>query len=270
MGPICLSIAGFDSSGGAGIQADLKTFSAFGCYGTTVLSALPIQNTQGVKGCYELPLQSLQDQLETLFEDMIPSSIKIGMLFSAEIIHCVTKFLRPYAASIPIILDPVMIAKSGDPLLKSDAIDALKFELIPLSTLITPNLSEAIALVGNMDFENLAVHLLKLGSKAVLVKGGHSEDPEFSTDLFLNSIEKVRLISPRVHSKNTHGTGCTLSAAIAANLALGFSLKESCKIAKDYLYQAILSAKDTSVGKGNGPVDHGVSQNFDLNRAQSL
>jgi hydroxymethylpyrimidine/phosphomethylpyrimidine kinase len=260
MGPICLSIAGFDGSGGAGIQADLKTFSAFSCYGTTILTALPIQNTQGVKGCYELPLQSIQDQLETIFEDMTPASIKIGMLFSADIVHVVSEFLRPRASSIPIVLDPVMIAKSGDSLLKSEAIDALESELIPLATLITPNIPEAIALVGQMDFENLGIRILGLGSKAVLLKGGHCEDTEFSTDLFLSATEKTLLTSPRIHSKNTHGTGCTLSAAISANLALGLPILDACRVAKEYLYQAILAAKDHSVGKGNGPVNHLVNK----------
>jgi hydroxymethylpyrimidine/phosphomethylpyrimidine kinase len=253
----CLSIAGFDGSGGAGLQADLKTFSSFGCYGMNVLTALPVQNTQGVHNCYTLPLQAIKDQLDAIFDDIRPDSIKIGMLFSHEIIECIATFLQANARGIPIVLDPVMVAKSGDRLLLQTAIDALRDQLIPLTTIITPNLPEAYELVGKIeDMNELAAKLLKLGSKAVLLKGGHAESNE-SNDLYLDQdANKLWINSPRIVSNNTHGTGCTLSAAIAACLALGMPLMQACQTAKQYTHDAINAAKDLSLGKGHGPVHH--------------
>lgn len=253
----CLSIAGFDGSGGAGIQADLKTFSALGCYGMTVLTALPIQNTCGVKNCYDIPLKAIEEQLEAIFADIIPDSIKIGMLFSEPIIEIVANFLGKNAANIPIVLDPVMIAKSGDALLLPEAVDALKTRLIPLATIITPNLPEAYTLSGKTnDFEQLGEALLKLGSKAVLLKGGHANN-KTADDLFLDQQGRRQYFrSERVESKNTHGTGCTLSAAICAFIARELPLFEACERAKNYLFQAILASKNNSVGKGHGPVHH--------------
>ncbi|MFA6408856.1 MAG: bifunctional hydroxymethylpyrimidine kinase/phosphomethylpyrimidine kinase [Gammaproteobacteria bacterium] len=253
----CLSIAGFDGSGGAGIQADLKTFSALGCYGMTVLTTLPVQNTCGVRNCYKIPLKAIEEQLEAIFDDIIPDSIKIGMLFSEPIIEMVANFLGKHAVNIPIVLDPVMVAKSGDALLLPAAIEALKIKLIPLSTIITPNLPEAYALAGEIkNFEELGEKLLKLVPKAVLLKGGHSGG-NTSDDLFLDQ-RGVRqyLRSARIKSKNTHGTGCTLSAAICAFLAQGVSLFEACERAKHYLFQAMLASKESSVGQGYGPVHH--------------
>ncbi|CAL7960201.1 Hydroxymethylpyrimidine/phosphomethylpyrimidine kinase [Gammaproteobacteria bacterium] len=253
----CLSIAGFDGSGGAGIQADLKTFSALGCYGMTVLTALPIQNTCGVRNCYNIPLAAIKEQLEAIFDDITPDSIKIGMLFSAPIIDLVANFLKKHATNIPIVLDPVMVAKSGDSLLLTDAIATLKAELIPMSTIITPNLPEAHTLVGESDdIEKLAVKLIELGSKAVLLKGGHSSKAS-SNDLFLEqSGLMLWLEANRIDSNNTHGTGCTLSAAISSYLALGMPLINACKYAKLYLSGAMLASKENSVGKGHGPVHH--------------
>ena len=253
----CLSIAGFDGSGGAGIQADLKTFSALGCYGMNVLTALPVQNTCGVRSCYDIPLNSIQDQLEAIFDDIVPDSIKIGMLFSKDIIELVAYFLEKNARDIPIVLDPVMVAKSGDTLLLPNAVQTMKEKLIPLASIITPNLPEAYTLIGQpIDMGQLAEHLMALGAKTVLLKGGHSDGAQ-SNDLFLDqSGQKVLLESPRIDSKNTHGTGCTLSAAICACLALGFPMLEACQIAKRYLFEAIKASKDNSVGKGHGPVHH--------------
>lgn len=253
----CLSIAGFDGSGGAGIQADLKTFSAFGCYGMTVLTALPVQNTRGVRRCYSLPLSSIREQLEAIFDDIRPHSIKVGMLFSSDIIEVVADFLTEKATGIPLVLDPVMVAKSGDPLLQADAIDALKTRLIPLTTLLTPNLPEAQALVGDeSDPEVLADALLQLGAQAVLLKGGHAGGEQSNDLLLTQSGTRFWLEAVRIASNNTHGTGCTLSAAIASALALGLPLPEACRLAKRYLLQAIEAAKDNSVGKGQGPVHH--------------
>jgi hydroxymethylpyrimidine/phosphomethylpyrimidine kinase len=253
----CLSIAGFDGSGGAGIQADLKTFSVFGCYGMNVLTALPIQNTCGVKNVYNIPLTAIYEQLEAIFEDIVPDSIKIGMLFSSKIIELVADYLEKNALNIPIILDPVMVASSGDLLLQQDAITTLKNRFIPLATLITPNLLEAYTLTKQTkNIEELANELLNIGFKAVLIKGGHSTGV-MSNDFFIaQDGQKTWLNGPRVNSNNTHGTGCTLSAAICACLALGYSLQESCKIAKKYLFGAIKAAKNSNIGQGAGPVNH--------------
>ena len=256
-----LSIAGFDGSGGAGIQADLKTFSALGCYGMNVLTTLPVQNTCGVRACYEIPLHSIKEQLEAIFDDITPNSIKIGMLFNSDIIEVVADFLKINAKNIPIVLDPVMMAKSGNALLLPEAVTALKELLIPLTTIITPNLPEALALIqmDSATYENMpqiATKLLDLGSQAVLVKGGHLEE-KTSNDLYLDNEGKTLwLEGHRIHSNNVHGTGCTFSAAIAAYLAQGLELIEACKLAKDYLSGAIEAAKHEVIGKGHGPVHH--------------
>lgn len=251
-----LSIAGFDGSGGAGIQADLKTFSATGSYGMTVLTALPVQNTCGVRSCYDISLSCIEEQLEAIFDDIRPDAIKIGMLFSTEIIELVTTFLRKNAADIPIVLDPVMVTKSGDSLLQSDAVEALKTKLIPIVDIITPNLPEAKTLVpGDYEKNILAQKLLDLGCVAVLLKGGHEKSSN-SDDLFLSYEFSEMLSALRINSKNTHGTGCTLSAAIASFIAQGFSTLEACKKAKTYLYDAMIHSKNESLGKGHGPVHH--------------
>lgn len=253
----CLSIAGFDGSGGAGLQADLKTFSALGCYGMTVLTALPVQNTMGVRHCYEIPLQAIYEQLEAIFDDIVPDSIKIGMLFKQEIVELVANFLQSRAINVPIVLDPVMVAKSGDYLLLPEAVSALKKELFPLATIITPNLPEAETLTEtNGEMQTLAEQLLALGPQAVLLKGGHQTGKD-SNDLYLDqSGQTFWLSSARINSKNTHGTGCTLSAAIASYLALGEPLIEACRLAKNYLSDALKAAQFNSVGHGHGPVHH--------------
>ena len=254
----CLSIAGFDGSGGAGIQADLKTFSALGCYGMTVLTALPVQNTCGVRNCYNIPISCIQEQLQAIFDDIVPDSIKIGMLFSSEIIELIAKFLSKNAKDIPITLDPVMVAKSGDTLLLPDAIQSLCDALIPLSTIITPNIPEAQALTKTevYDIDELAIKLLKLGSKSVLLKGGHGNNKD-SNDLYLDQNgSKIWFNGQRINSKHTHGTGCTLSAAICAYLAHGLSIPKACQYSKSYLHKAIQASKDCSIGHGHGPVHH--------------
>ncbi len=253
----CLSIAGFDGSGGAGLQADLKTFSALGCYGMTVLTALPIQNTLGVSRCYDIPLVAIEEQLDAIFDDIIPDSIKIGMLFKSEIVELVAHFLEKRAVGIPIILDPVMVAKSGDYLLLPEAIITLKKHLLPLATIITPNAPEAEALTGTTtDQQTQAKQLLHLGANAVLLKGGHLGGHD-SNDLYIDQHgQNIWLKSPRIHSNNTHGTGCTLSAAIAAHLALGRPLADACRLAKNYLFAALKAAQLSSVGHGHGPVHH--------------
>jgi len=253
----CLTIAGFDSSGGAGIQADLKTFSALGCYGMSVLTALPVQNTQGVKSCFEISIDAIRAQLETIFEDIVPDSIKIGMLFSKDIILCVYEFLKAHARNIPVIVDPVMLAKSGDALLLPEAITALKTHIIPHATLITPNLPEAYTLVGQQNNKRLlAEKVLALGAETVLIKGGHDRGAQ-ANDLYLDKQNNcLNLSMPSIDTKNTHGTGCTLSAAICAFTGRGYPLPIACKKAKVYLYEAIKAAQYQSVGKGQGPVHH--------------
>lgn len=252
----CLSIAGFDGSGGAGLQADLKTFSATGTYGMTVLTAIPVQNTCGVRSCYDIPLSCIEEQLHAIFDDIKPNAIKIGMLFSINIIELVTDFLIAHASDIPIILDPVMIAKSGDLLLKTDAVKILKTKLIPIVHIMTPNLPEARTLLpGNYTKKILATKLLDFGCQAVLLKGGH-EDSSTSDDLFMSRTTEEILSTRRIYSKNTHGTGCTLSSAITSFMAQGFSTLESCQKAKTYLFDAILYGKDENLGKGYGPVHH--------------
>lgn len=257
----CLSIAGFDGSGGAGIQADLKVFSAFGCYGMTVLTALPVQNTMGVRGVYEIPLQSITDQLAAIFDDIRPDAIKIGMLFNAAIIHRVVEFLKANAKAIPVVIDPVMLAKSGDALLLPEAVASLRDELLPLATVVTPNLPEAMELTGIKvntidEMPEVAKKLISFGPRAVLLKGGHLSGGE-SDDLYRDHTGKAFwMSSPRIKTKNTHGTGCTLSAAIASCLALGMPLEEACRTAKHYLNGAIAAAAKESVGHGHGPLHH--------------
>ncbi|WP_133135729.1 bifunctional hydroxymethylpyrimidine kinase/phosphomethylpyrimidine kinase [Legionella rowbothamii] len=256
-----LSIAGFDGSGGAGIQADLKTFSAFGCYGMTVLTALPVQNTCGVRNCYEIPLQAIEEQLHAIFDDIKPDAIKIGMLFNSDIIKLVTVFLKQHAQGIPIVVDPVTIAKSGDPLLLPEAVDTLISELMPLATLITPNLPEAHTFtdLNAQSAEEMIIvgqRLLALGPQHVLLKGGHLTSYTSNDLLMSHNGDSHWFESPRINSKNTHGTGCTLSAAITACLAQNIPMKKACAIAKNYLFEAIKAAKDNSVGQGHGPVHH--------------
>lgn len=255
---VCLSIAGFDGSGGAGIQADLKTFSALGCYGMNVLTALPVQNTCGVRNCYNFPLKYIIEQLHAIFDDIKPSSIKIGMLFSAEIVECVAEFLQKNAKNIPIILDPVMVAKSGDSLLLPDAVNALKEKLLPMCSVVTPNLPEAYSLINKQEenYEIIAKKILKLGCTSVLVKGGHSLKNN-SDDFFMDKSDNKQWIrSERINSKNTHGTGCTLSAAICSFIGHGFSKNVACVYAKRYLLETIIASKNKSIGLGHGPVNH--------------
>lgn len=271
----CLSIAGFDGSGGAGIQADIKAFSALGCYGMTVLTALPIQNTCGVSNCYTIPLSAVREQLEAIFSDIVPDSIKIGMLFNSEIIELVADFLSEDAVNIPIILDPVMVAKSGDPLLLPEAVEELKIKLLPKVSIVTPNIPEALTLLGikqqeeklcdvdhHVFMRNIACKLIDLGANAVMLKGGHLSDYSGvaiseSDDLYIDSSGKeVWMKGERIDTKNTHGTGCTLSSAIAAYVAQGLDFPTACLMAKQYLFEALKAASKESVGKGRGPVHH--------------
>ena len=254
-----LSIAGSDPSGGAGIQADLKTFSALETYGMAVISGLTAQNTQGVTAI-ENPTPSFVDaQLRSILEDVRVDAIKIGMLGSVEVIERVAARLRDQYSG-PVILDPVMVSKSGHNLLEPDAVSALCDHLLPLATLLTPNLPEADALTGHStrnreDMAATAAALLALGPKAILLKGGHLGGDR-SPDLWMSAEDHRGLEGPRIASKNTHGTGCTLSSAIAAYTALGCPILEACERGKTYVSTAIARSDLLSVGQGIGPVHH--------------
>lgn len=262
MTAIALTIAGSDSSGGAGIQADLKTFSALQVYGASVITALTAQNTMRVEAVHVVPPDFVLAQMRAVAADLEVDAIKIGMLGTGPVIEAVAEGLKDYPG-VPVVLDPVMIAASGDPLLDPDAVDALRSVLIPLATLITPNLAEAAALLACSPARNeyemamQAWQLKDAGAKAVLVKGGHAEGPS-SIDILFAGVEPTRLEAPRIATRNTHGTGCTLSAAIAAELAKGAALPDAVSAAKDYLTAAIFAADtlDVGSGQGRGPVHH--------------
>jgi hydroxymethylpyrimidine/phosphomethylpyrimidine kinase len=256
-----LTIAGSDSGGGAGIQADLKTFSALGTYGASVITALTAQNTRAVTAIHDLPPEFVAAQLDAVFDDIAFAATKIGMLSRPEIIEVVADGLRRHGAA-NIVLDPVMVAKSGDRLLRAEAIAALKQRLLPLATVITPNLPEAAVLLGmeappwdEAGMIAAAARLRELGPHAVLLKGGHLERAD-AIDILDDGDEPLMLTAPRVATENTHGTGCTLSAAIAAHLAHGLALRNAVRQAKGYLTGAIRAADRLSVGHGHGPVHH--------------
>ncbi len=254
--PNVLSIAGSDPSGGAGIQADLKTFCATGVYGMAAVTALTAQNTQGVSGFVAVPPAFVTDQLASIFDDIEVAAVKIGMLANAEIIEAVADALERYQPD-HIVLDPVMVATSGDSLINSDAIAAMKARLIPLVDVITPNIPEAEKLSRKavLDMDGAAQGLLSLGAKAVFLKGGHLKGA-MATDVLAYHGGVRTYQAARVDTQNTHGTGCTLSSAIAAFLAKGHELEEACDKAKTYLTNALNHADELMVGKGHGPVHH--------------
>lgn len=255
-----LSIAGSDPSGGAGMQADLKTFSARGVYGMAVLTALTAQNTQGVSGVHPVPPQFVADQIAAIFADIRVDAVKIGMIANASIAEAVADSLSRHR-DVPVVLDPVMIAKGGAALLAADAVDVLTRRLLPLATVVTPNLPEAAALLHEAEAKNRAdmarqaLALARLGPAAVLVKGGHLEGHE-SPDVLASAGALIWFEADRLPTKNTHGTGCTLSSAIAAEIAKGLPLPEAVADAKTYLAGAVAAAGQLSVGSGHGPVQH--------------
>lgn len=253
-----LTIAGFDGSGGAGIQADLKTFSALGCYATTVLTSLPVQNTMGVRSIYDISTACIEEQIKSVFDDIRIDAVKIGMLHRSDIIESVAHLLRDYAAT-NIVLDPVMVAKSGDKLLLPSAITAMKECLFPLATIITPNLLETSEILERdirtrKEMEEAAIDLSQMGPQAVVVKGGHLDGN--CDDCLVLKNEIYWFSGPRIQTKNTHGTGCTFSAAIASFLAKGLSVRQAVEYAKDYLTKAIQAGAHLKIGHGNGPVHH--------------
>jgi hydroxymethylpyrimidine/phosphomethylpyrimidine kinase len=260
MTAIALTIAGSDTSGGAGIQADLKTFAALEVYGASVITALTAQNTLGVKAVHMVPPEFVRAQMWAVAADLDVRAIKTGMLGTSALIKAVVEGLADFDR-VPVVLDPVIVAASGDPLLDKDAVETLREALIPRATLITPNLTEAAALLGEGAARNEAEmaaqarKLLIYGAKTVLIKGGHAEGAA-AVDVFLDGEGEMRLSTQRVLTRNTHGTGCTLSAAIAAELAKGASLRVAVTMAKAYVTAAIGAADGLKIGKGRGPVHH--------------
>jgi hydroxymethylpyrimidine/phosphomethylpyrimidine kinase len=258
--PIALTIAGSDSSGGAGIQADLKTFAALGVYGASVVTALTAQNTTGVSGIHPVPDAFVTAQIDAVFGDLDIKAVKIGMVAQLATIETIAAALARWSAA-NIVLDPVMVATSGDRLLSVDAIAGLRTKLIPRAALITPNLAEAAALLDEPVASSEAAiasqgkRLLALGCPAVLIKGGHGQGRE-SIDYLFRAIGTIALPAPRIATKNTHGTGCSLSSAIAAFLAKGEALESAVRNAKAFITAAIAAADRLNVGHGHGPIHH--------------
>ena len=260
MTAIAVTIAGSDSGGGAGIQADLKTFSALGVYGASVITALTAQNTRGVTAIHDVPADFVTAQIDAVFSDFAVNAVKIGMLSQPAVIEAVAAGLDRYQQT-NVVLDPVMVATSGDRLIAADAIAVLREKLMPRALLVTPNLPEAAALLDaplaqtEDDIRRQAERLLAFGPKAVLIKGGHGHGPE-SVDILVTATEQVRLVAQRIATRNTHGTGCTLSSAIAAGLAKGETLDAAVRAAKAYLTAALVAADTLTIGSGSGPVHH--------------
>ncbi len=260
MTPTVLSVAGSDPSGGAGIQADLKTFSALGVYGAAVLTALTAQNTRGVTGVHGVPAAFVADQLDAVLDDLDVRAVKTGMLWSADVVTAVVDVLGRH--QVPeLVVDPVMVATSGDRLVDEGTVEAIRDLLVPMATVVTPNLPEAAALAGapvpagEEEMAAVGAALRGTGARAVLVKGGHLSGAE-AVDVLVDKDGVLRLAAPRVRTNNTHGTGCTLSSAIAARLTLGDALRPAVTAAKDYLTGALRASTELQVGAGAGPVHH--------------
>lgn len=259
--PCIVSIAGSDCSGGAGIQADIKTISALGGYAATVITALTAQNTMGVSGIYPVPSAFVTQQIQAVMEDICPSSMKIGMINHVEIVESIAQAINQYQPQ-HVVLDPVMVSTSGCKLISDEAITAITRQLIPITEIITPNLSETEILTGihahNQETMCQAAKiLLSQGCKAALIKGGHLEGNRMCDLLLTQESETPYLFeAPKVESKNTHGTGCSLSSAIATFLALEYPLPIAVEKAKEYVYQGIMAGKDVQIGNGHGPLNH--------------
>ena len=259
--PIVLTIAGSDSGGGAGIQADIKAISATGSYACSVITAITAQNTLGVSAIFPIPLEHVEQQLDAVFSDLNIVAVKVGMLADCDIIKVVAAKIKQYKPAF-LVVDPVMVATSGDLLLKESAISTLKSELLPLADLITPNLPEGAALIGSDvptnedEMGSMISELRQLNVNAVLLKGGHLEQDENSNDLLIFQDHVEQLTAKRINTHNTHGTGCTLSSAIASYLAQGHDLLQAVKLGKKYISNAIAHADELDIGSGHGPVNH--------------
>ena len=254
--PKAMTIAGSDSGGGAGIQADLKTFAALGVYGASTLTAITAQNTVRVSAVHEIPTDVITAQIDAVLSDIGADAVKTGMLSSSAIIECVVEAMKKHGIQ-QLVVDPVMLAKSGDSLLREDAVDCLRTRLLPLAAVVTPNLPEAEALTGTKivsaaDVRRAAESIVAMGARSVVVKGGHREGP--ATDLFYDGSEYREFTAPRFDTVNTHGTGCTFASAVAAGLARGMAVTEAVALAKDYVTEAIRSS--FPIGQGHGPLNH--------------
>jgi hydroxymethylpyrimidine/phosphomethylpyrimidine kinase len=258
-----LSIAGSDSGGGAGIQADLKTFAALGCFGMTAITALTAQNTTGVRAIHGVPLEFLADQIDAVVEDIGVDAVKIGMLHSAPMVQAVAAAIERHRLE-RVVLDPVMVATSGARLIDPAAVDTLVRELFPRAVVVTPNLDEAALLVDRQlrneaDMERAARQLLERGARAVLLKGGHLEGDSVSDLLLVAGAAPRWFRAPRIATPNTHGTGCTLSSAVAAWLALGLELEPAVERAREFVRGALAAGADVRTGAGSGPLNHGFA-----------
>ncbi|WP_027383878.1 bifunctional hydroxymethylpyrimidine kinase/phosphomethylpyrimidine kinase [Epilithonimonas caeni] len=258
--PSVLTIAGFDGSGGAGIQADIKTISALGCYATSVLTALPVQNTMGVRNIFPIPVEAVSEQIESILDDIFPDAIKIGMVHTPELVETIVKTLGKYK-KVPIVFDPVMVATSGHRLIEEETIQTIIEKLFPISDIITPNMDEA-AILANREVKTLndmkiaGEFIKKLGCKHILLKGGH-QTTEIITSLLYNDKDDYQTFeSVKLNTRNTHGSGCTLSSAIASFVARGKSMDEAVALAQNYVSEAILKGSDVQTGQGNGPLNH--------------
>ncbi len=265
-----LTIAGSDSGGGAGIQADLKAFAARGVYGMTALTAITAQNTLGVQGVFELPAEFVGRQIDSVMEDIGADAWKTGMLSNSEIIHVLVDRIQRYQVSC-LVVDPVMVAKGGDPLLRSEARDTLIDELLPLAHVITPNHHEAGVLTGLAietleDMREAARIVHEMGARNVVIKGGHLPKAANAIDVLYDGQEMSTFETPRVDTPNTHGTGCTYASSIAAELAKGYPVKEAVQTAKLYLTATIEAAVDLGIGGGHGPLNHFLNQQVDFRR----
>ncbi|PZR14570.1 MAG: bifunctional hydroxymethylpyrimidine kinase/phosphomethylpyrimidine kinase [Flavobacterium psychrophilum] len=258
--PTVLTIAGTDPTGGAGIQADLKTFAALGCYGMSVVTALVAQNTCGVRAIHSVPPEFVKEQLLAVLEDIKPDAIKIGMVHSVGLVNVIAEVLGNYP-DIAVVFDPVMISTSGHRLIEQDTVSAIVEKLFPVSALITPNMDEASLLAGIPvreidDMYEAAAAIMQMNPKALLLKGGHLQS-ERLTSMLVNASGLVQEYhSDKIETQNMHGSGCTLSSAIASYLAIGLSLKDAVTKAQEYVHGAILNAADVVIGKGNGPLNH--------------
>ncbi len=258
--PSVLTIAGFDGSGGAGIQADIKTISALGCYASSVLTALPVQNTMGVRSIYPIPVEAIPDQLQAIFEDIPPDAVKIGMVHTPDLVNAIAHTLAKYT-NRPIVFDPVMVATSGHRLIEEKTIRAIIEQLFPLSTVVTPNMDEAAILAGMEvktpeQMQTAAQRIQAMGCKTVLLKGGHLSSAQLVSFFLDNAGVFHRFESEKFSTNNTHGSGCTLSSAIASYIAQGKALTEAVELGQQYVFHAIEAGMDVQTGKGNGPLNH--------------
>lgn len=263
--PSVLTIASFDSSGGAGIQADIKTISALGCYATSVLTALPVQNTMGVRKIYPIPMEAVADQIEAVLNDIVPQAIKIGMVHTPLLVETIVNTFNKYP-KIPIVFDPVMVATSGHRLIEEETIDTIVEKLFPMADVITPNMDEASILAGMEvktleDMELAGKKILRSGCKNILLKGGHQESLIVTSLFFDENGQQYSFETEKFMTNNTHGSGCTLSSAIAAYIARGEELLKAVELAQNYVFEAIKQGKDVVTGKGNGPLNHFFNPN---------